>query len=214
MGRRARARRGRTRVDRTPDPQRDRRAPRKRWRCGRRRCRRTRQAPPTNSTRIAEVAYREGEVGILELLDAVRTASRARTAQHRLAARGAPGADRPGTRSGRRPVALKHLCRDRCSHALLVAAACSRAAPPAADAGRTGGARASRDGPTRRNCSRSIPPLVVGETSRFAIHLTRLDSFKAADRGHGRSPPARRQRARRGLPRRRARRVRAFSAST
>jgi cobalt-zinc-cadmium efflux system outer membrane protein len=30
-------------------------------------------------TRIAEVAYREGETGILELLDAVRTASRART---------------------------------------------------------------------------------------------------------------------------------------
>ena len=30
-------------------------------------------------TRIAEVAYREGEVGILELLDAVRAASRART---------------------------------------------------------------------------------------------------------------------------------------
>lgn len=29
--------------------------------------------------RIAEVAYREGEVGVLELLDAVRTASRART---------------------------------------------------------------------------------------------------------------------------------------
>jgi outer membrane protein, heavy metal efflux system len=30
-------------------------------------------------TRIAEVAYREGEVGLLELLDAVRTSSRART---------------------------------------------------------------------------------------------------------------------------------------
>ena len=29
-------------------------------------------------TQIAEVAYREGELGILELLDAVRTASRAR----------------------------------------------------------------------------------------------------------------------------------------
>jgi cobalt-zinc-cadmium efflux system outer membrane protein len=28
--------------------------------------------------RIAEVAYQEGEVGVLELLDAVRTASRAR----------------------------------------------------------------------------------------------------------------------------------------
>ena len=27
---------------------------------------------------IAEVAYREGEIGILELLDAVRTSSRAR----------------------------------------------------------------------------------------------------------------------------------------
>ena len=38
---------------------------------------------------IAEVAYREGEVGILELLDAVRTASRARvrTIDLRLAAR-------------------------------------------------------------------------------------------------------------------------------
>ena len=30
---------------------------------------------------IAEVAYREGEVGILELLDAARTASRARSAR-------------------------------------------------------------------------------------------------------------------------------------
>jgi outer membrane protein TolC len=28
--------------------------------------------------RIAEIAYREGEVGILELLDAVRTTARAR----------------------------------------------------------------------------------------------------------------------------------------
>ena len=33
----------------------------------------------TELARIAEVAYREGEVGILELLDALRTASRART---------------------------------------------------------------------------------------------------------------------------------------
>ena len=40
------------------------------------------QEPPGAAdelVRIAEVAYREGEVGILELLDAVRTASRART---------------------------------------------------------------------------------------------------------------------------------------
>ncbi len=37
------------------------------------------EAPGEELMRIAEVAYREGEVGILELLDAVRTASRART---------------------------------------------------------------------------------------------------------------------------------------
>jgi cobalt-zinc-cadmium efflux system outer membrane protein len=36
------------------------------------------QAAGDELTQIAEVAYREGEVGILELLDAVRTASRAR----------------------------------------------------------------------------------------------------------------------------------------
>ena len=59
---------------------------------------------------IAEVAYREGEVGILELLDAVRTASRARIRNIDLRLRGAPGTDRPGTRSGRHIVALKHLC--------------------------------------------------------------------------------------------------------
>jgi cobalt-zinc-cadmium efflux system outer membrane protein len=37
------------------------------------------QAAGDELMQIAEVAYREGEVGILELLDAVRTASRART---------------------------------------------------------------------------------------------------------------------------------------
>ena len=57
-----------------------------RWRCGRPPSRRTGRALATNSLPIAEVAYREGEVGILELLDAVRTAARARTAQHRHAA--------------------------------------------------------------------------------------------------------------------------------
>lgn len=37
------------------------------------------EAAADELTQIAEVAYREGEVGILELLDAVRTASRARS---------------------------------------------------------------------------------------------------------------------------------------
>ena len=32
------------------------------------------------------------------------------------------------------------------------------------------------------------PPLVVGETSRFAIHLTRLDYVQGADRGTRRGP--------------------------
>ena len=39
---------------------------------------RDQQGAADELVQIAEVAYREGEVGILELLDAVRTASRAR----------------------------------------------------------------------------------------------------------------------------------------
>ena len=67
---------------------------------------------------IAEVAYREGEVGILELLDAVRTASRARirTIELRLEVRLAQIALERAV--GDIIVALKHLLfdgRDRCS---------------------------------------------------------------------------------------------------
>jgi len=78
-------------------------------------------------------------------------------------------------------VALKHLC----SMLLisLVAAGCSRSSPPAA----------APEGPKALSVTRwtdktelfaEYPPLVVGSTSRFAIHLTRLDSFKALTEGN------------------------------
>ena len=64
-------------VHRIPHPQRDHRRLGGADRCGSRAV-----AGATGAAeelvQIAEVAYREGEVGILELLDAVRTASRAR----------------------------------------------------------------------------------------------------------------------------------------
>ena len=70
-------------------PQRDRRVLPRCWRFARRRSRKTRPGAAEELVQIAEVAYREGEVGILELLDAVRTASRAgiRTIDLRLEAR-------------------------------------------------------------------------------------------------------------------------------
>ena len=130
---------------------------------------------------IAEVAYREGEVGILELLDAVRTASRARIRAHRPAARRAPGADRPGTRSGRHPVALKHLVCSTRAHRLSCRRLQSFASPPQPRR-KSPKRSASRAGPTRRSCLPSIRRSPSAQTSRFAIHLTRLDTFKAADR--------------------------------
>ena len=80
MGRRARASRGRARVHRSTSIRSE--------IAGASEVLALRQAALSQRTRrrlrdelvqIAEVAYREGEVGILELLDAVRTASRART---------------------------------------------------------------------------------------------------------------------------------------
>ena len=48
------------------------------------------------------------------------------------------------------------------------------------------------------------PPLVVGGTSRFAIHLTRLDSFKALTEGHVEVRLRRRRWPAGSVPRRRA----------
>jgi RND family efflux transporter MFP subunit len=77
-------------------------------------------------------------------------------------------------------VALKHL--PPVLAVALVASACGRSPAPAADP----------DEPERLSVTRwteqtevfaEYPPLTVGETSRFAIHLTRLDTFKALTEG-------------------------------
>jgi cobalt-zinc-cadmium efflux system membrane fusion protein len=78
-------------------------------------------------------------------------------------------------------VALKHLW----SVALvcLVASGCNRSTPPATTA---------EEGPEALSVTRwtdktelfaEYPPLAVGETSRFVIHLTRLDTFKPLTEG-------------------------------
>ena len=78
-------------------------------------------------------------------------------------------------------MALKHLCS--MVVIALVAVGCSRSDPPAA----------APEEPETLNVTRwtdktevfaEYPPLVVGRTSRFAIHLTRLDSFKALTEGN------------------------------
>jgi cobalt-zinc-cadmium efflux system membrane fusion protein len=77
-------------------------------------------------------------------------------------------------------VALKHLCT--ALAVTFVAAACSRSAPPA-----------EAEEPETLSVTRwtektelfaEYLPLTVGETSRLAIHVTRLDTFKAVTEGH------------------------------
>jgi membrane fusion protein, heavy metal efflux system len=79
-------------------------------------------------------------------------------------------------------VALKHLC----SIALLclVASGCNRSAPPAAAADEEPEALAVTRWTEKTELFAEYPPLAVGETSRFAIHLTRLDTFKPLTEGH------------------------------
>jgi RND family efflux transporter MFP subunit len=75
---------------------------------------------------------------------------------------------------------LKHLWR--VALACVVVSGCNRSAPPA-----------SADEPEGLSVTRwtdktelfaEYPPLAAGHTSRFAIHLTRLDTFKALAEGH------------------------------
>ena len=76
-------------------------------------------------------------------------------------------------------MALKHLW----SIALvcLVASGCNRSAPPAEDEPEALSVTRWTD---RTELFAEYPPLAVGETSRFAIHLTRLDTFKPLTEGH------------------------------
>lgn len=73
-------------------------------------------------------------------------------------------------------MALKHLCI--VLLVTLVGAACNRSAPPAAEADEPESLSVTR-WTDKTELFAEYPPLTVGETSRFAIHLTRLDTFKA-----------------------------------
>ena len=66
---------------------------------------------------------------------------------------------------------------------LLLAASCSRPAPEPAPEPELEALAVTR-WTERTELFAEYPPLVVGQTSRFAIHLTRLDSFTALTAGH------------------------------
>jgi cobalt-zinc-cadmium efflux system membrane fusion protein len=66
----------------------------------------------------------------------------------------------------------------------LVSASCGRPAPEPADASDQLEASSVTMWSEKTELFAEYPPLVVGETSRFAIHLTRLDSFRALTEGH------------------------------
>jgi len=75
-------------------------------------------------------------------------------------------------------VALRHIV----LFAVFLAAGCNRAAPPREEPPELEGLSETRWTP-RTELFVEFAPLVVGETSRFAIHLTRLDTFKAITDG-------------------------------
>jgi cobalt-zinc-cadmium efflux system membrane fusion protein len=77
-------------------------------------------------------------------------------------------------------VALKYLCT--VIVISLVGAACNRSAPPETDAGELKPLSVTR-WTDKTELFAEYPPLAVGHASRFAIHLTRLDSFKALTEG-------------------------------
>jgi cobalt-zinc-cadmium efflux system membrane fusion protein len=73
-------------------------------------------------------------------------------------------------------VALKHLWS--LALACLVASGCNQSAPPATAAQEKPEALAVTRWTDKTELFAEYPPLAVGEASRFAIHLTRLDTFK------------------------------------
>ena len=78
-------------------------------------------------------------------------------------------------------MALKHLCS--MLAICLATAGCGRSAPPPA-APKEPEALSVTRWTDKTELFAEYPPLVVGGTSRFAIHLTRLDSFKALTDGN------------------------------
>ena len=78
-------------------------------------------------------------------------------------------------------MALKH--RYAIFVAILLASACGRSESPPAASEEEPEAVAVTRWTGKTELFAEYPPLAVGETSRFAIHLTRLDSFKALTEG-------------------------------
>lgn len=78
-------------------------------------------------------------------------------------------------------MALKYVCSITIV-ALLVPAACKRSAPPSAEFEPQ--ASSVTRWTDKTELFAEYPPLAVGETSRVAIHLTRLDTFKPLTEGH------------------------------
>ena len=68
--------------------------------------------------------------------------------------------------------------------ACLIASGCNRSAPPATAAEEEPEALSVTRWTEKTELFAEYPPLAVGETARFAIHLTRLDTFKALTEGH------------------------------
>ena len=64
----------------------------------------------------------------------------------------------------------------------LLGSACSPSAPPAAEAAEPEALSVTR-WTDKTELFAEYPALTIGHTSRFAIHLTRLDSFKALTEG-------------------------------
>ncbi|MGH9160209.1 MAG: efflux RND transporter periplasmic adaptor subunit [Vicinamibacteraceae bacterium] len=79
-------------------------------------------------------------------------------------------------------MALKHLCS--ILLACLIASGCNRPAPPATAAEEEPEALSVTRWTDQTELFAEFPPLTVGHTSRFAIHLTRLDTFKPLTDGH------------------------------
>ena len=68
------------------------------------------------------------------------------------------------------------------SRGAFLVSGCSRSTPPAAEAEEPEVLSVTR-WTDKTELFAEYPPLAVGPTSRFAIHLTRLDSFKALTEG-------------------------------
>ncbi len=68
--------------------------------------------------------------------------------------------------------------------ACVMASGCSRSAPPATAAEQEPEPLSVTRWTDKTELFAEYPPLVAGDTSRFAIHLTRLDTFKPMTDGH------------------------------